>query len=251
MRKMLIIGGVVLTVIVGGAVYLFSSLDTIVKKIIEDVGTQVAGVKVSVGGVKISLSEGKASITGLSVANPPGFSSDPAFKLGEISVTLDTGSLNKSPIVVKDVLIGAPAVSYELASGGSNLDLIQKNVQAFSAKQGGGKPAEPAKPRDKSEEKKVVIDHLAITGGQVKLAAGGIPGATTTANLPKIEMKDIGKDSGGASSAQVAQKVMDALVNGAVKASTGFGNVLGGVGDKAKALVPGDAGGVLKGLMGK
>ena len=254
MRKLLIAGGVVLTVIIGGAVFLFSSLDSIVKKIIEDVGTQVAGVKVSVGGVKISLSEGKASISGLTVANPPGFSSDPAFKLGEVSVALDTGSLNKNPIVIKDVLVASPAVSYELASGGSNLDAIQKNVQAFTAKQGGGK-AEPAKPADKAadkgEEKKVVIDHLAITGGQVKLAAGGIPGAATTASLPKIEMKDIGKESGGASSAQVAQKVMDSLVNGAIKASTSFGNVLGNVGDKAKALVPGDAGGALKGLLGK
>ena len=254
MRKLLIIGGVVLTVIIGGAVYLFSSLDSIVKKVIEDVGTQVTGVKVSVGGVKISLSEGKASITGLSVANPPGFSSDPAIKLGEISVALDTGSLNKNPIVVKDVLIGAPAIAYELGSGGSNLDAIQRNVQAFTAPKGGAKAeakAEPAKTGDKSEEKKVVIEHLAITGGQVKLAAGGIPGAATTASLPRIELKDIGKDSGGASSAQVAQKLLEAIVNGAVKASTSFGNVLGNVGDKAKALIPGDAGGALKGLLGK
>ena len=254
MRKLLIIGGIVLTVIIGGAVYLFSSLDSIVKKIIEDVGTQVTGVKVSVGGVKISLSEGKASITGLTVANPPGFSSDPAIKLGEIGVALDTGSLNKNPIVVKDVLIGAPAIAYELGSGGSNLDAIQRNVQAFTAPKGGAKAetkAEPAKTGDKSEEKKVVIEHLAITGGQVKLAAGGIPGAATTASLPKIELKDIGKDSGGASASQVAQKLLDSLVNGAIKASTSFGNVLGVVGDKAKTLIPGDAGGALKGLLGK
>ena len=255
MRKLLIIGGVVLSVIVGDAVYLFSSLDSIVKKVIEEVGTQVTGVKVSVGGVKISLSEGKASITGLSVANPPGFSSDPAIKLGEISVALDTGSLNKNPIVVKDVLIGAPAVAYELGSGGSNLDAIQRNVQAFTAPKGGASKAEakaePAKTGDKSEEKKVVIEHLAITGGQVKLAAGGIPGAATTATLPKIEMRDIGKESSGASASQVAQKLLEAIVNGAVKASTNFGNVLGNVGDKAKALIPGDAGGALKGLLGK
>ncbi|OAN49489.1 hypothetical protein A6A04_19265 [Paramagnetospirillum marisnigri] len=250
MKKLLIIGAVILSVIVGGAVYLFSSLDTIVKKIIEDVGTQVAGVKVSVGGVKISLTEGKASISGLTVANPPGFSSDPAFKLGEISVTLDTGSLSKNPIVVKDVLVGAPAVAYELSSGGSNLDQLQKNVKAFTAKQGGAKP-EPAKPGAKDEEKKVVIDRLAISGGQVKLAAGGIPGAETTAKLGDIVLTGIGKDGGGASSAQVAQKVMDALVNGAIKSASSLGNMLGGATDKLKAVVPGDTGGALKGLLGK
>lgn len=255
MRKLLIIGGVVLTVIIGGAVYLFSSLDGIVKKIIEDVGTQVAGVKVSVGGVKISLSEGKASITGLSIANPPGFSSDPAIKLGEISVALDTGSVTKNPIIVKDVLVGGPAIAYELGSGGSNLDAIQKNIHAFTAKQGGGKAEakpEPAKTGgDKGEEKKVVIERLAINGGQVKLAVGGIPGAATSAKLGDIMLTNIGKESGGATSAQVAQKFLDAVVNGAVKSAGSFGNVLGTVGDKAKGLVPGDAGGALKGLMGK
>lgn len=263
MRKLLVIGGVVLTVIVGGAVFLFSSLDSIVKKIIEEVGTEVAGVKVSVSSVKISLTDGKASISGLSVANPPGFSSDPAIKLGEIAVSLDTGSLNKNPIVVKDVLIGAPAVAYEISSGGSNLDQLQKNIQSFTAKHAGkaepakadsGK-ADGAKPGDKEEAKKVVIDRLAITGGQVKLGAAGLPAgigaANTTAKLGDIVLTGIGRDSGGASGAQVAQKIMDSLVNGAIKSASSFGNLLGNVGDKAKALVPGDAGNAIKGLLGK
>lgn len=251
MRKILIGAGILVTLIVGAAVFLLSSLDTIVKKVIEDVGTQVTGVKVSVGAVKISLSEGKGSISGLSIANPPGFSADPAIRLGEIALALDTGSLNKNPIVVKDVTVVSPFVAYEMASGGSNIDAIQKNVKAFSAKQGAGGKAEPAKPAGKDEEKKLVIERLAITGGQVKLAAGGIPGAEGTAKLADIVLTNIGKDGGGASSAQVAQKVMDALVNGALKSATSFGNLLGGVGDKAKALVPGDAGGAIKGLIGK
>jgi len=253
MRKLLIGAGILVTLIVGAAVFLLSSLDTIVKKVIEDVGSQVTGVKVSVGSVKISLSEGKGSISGLTVANPPGFSSDPAIRLGEIALALDTGSISKNPVVVKDVTVASPFVAYEMAAGGSNIDAIQKNVKAFAAKQGGGAKAEAAKPaaKDKDEEKKLVIERLAITGGQVKLAAGGIPGAEGSAKLGDIVLTNIGKDSGGASSAQVAQKVMDALVNGALKSATSFGNLLGNMGDKAKALVPGDAGGAIKGLLGK
>jgi hypothetical protein len=252
MRKILIGAGVLVTLIVGAAVFLFSSLDTIVKKVIEDVGTQVAGVKVSVGGVKISLAEGKGSISGLTVANPPGFSSDPAIRFGEISLALDTGSLTKNPVVVKDIAVASPFVGYEMGAGGSNIDAIQKNVKAFAARQGGGgAKAEPAKSAGKDEEKKLVIERLAITGGQVKLAAGGVPGAEGTAKLGDIVLTNIGKDGGGASAAQVAQKVMDALVAGALKSASSFGNLLGNVGDKAKALVPGDAAGAVKGLLGK
>ena len=256
MRKLLVIGGVVLTVIIGGAVYLFSSLDTIVKKIIVEVGSDVAGVKVSVSAVKISLTDGQASITGLEVANPPGFSSDPAIKLGVVTVALDTGSLSKNPVVVKEVLVGAPTIAYEIGTGGSNLDQLQRNIQSYTAKHAGGggkaeaKP-EPAKSGDKAEEKKVVIDRLAITGGQVKLAAGGIPGAATTAKVPEIVLTGIGRDSGGASASQVAQKVLDSLVNGAVRSASSLGNVLGNVADKAKGVIPGDAGKAVQGLFGK
>ncbi|CAA7617066.1 conserved hypothetical protein [Candidatus Terasakiella magnetica] len=271
MKKLLVIGGVALTVIVGGVVFLLSTADTFIKKIIEDVGSQAAGVKVSVGAVKISLSDGKGTISGLTVANPPGFSNDPAFKLGEISLTLDTGSLTKNPIVVKEILVAAPAVAYELGSGGSNLDVLQKNVQAFAAKQGGGKTADKSSEKsaekpaaDKGgEAKKLVIDRLAITGGQVKLAAGGIPGANTTAKLGDIVLTGIGKDSGGASAAQVAQKVLDSLVNGAIRSGASLSNMVGtmadkaktmvpgDMADKAKALIPGDAAGAVKGLLGK
>ena len=66
-----------------------------------------------------------------------------------------------------------------------------------------------------------------------------------------IVLTGIGRDSGGASSAQVAQKLMDALVNGAIKSASSLGNLVGNVGDKAKGLIPGDAGGAVKGLFGK
>lgn len=75
MRKIILIVVAVLVVAIGaGVAFLSSNLDSIVKKVIETAGTEVAGVKVSVGDVKISLSEGKATIAGLTVANPPGFS---------------------------------------------------------------------------------------------------------------------------------------------------------------------------------
>lgn len=252
MRKVLIGVGVLVTVIIGAAVFLLSSLDGIVKKVIEDVGSQVTGVKVSVGSVKISLTEGKGAISGLTIANPPGFSSDPAMKMGEISLALDTGSVNKNPVVVKDITVASPYIGYEMGAGGSNIDAIQKNVKSFAAQHAGSDKAadKPAAKKDE-EEKKLVIERLAITGGQVKLAAGGIPGAQGSSKLPDIILTNIGKDSGGASSAQVAQKVMDAIVNASLKAATSFGNLLGGVGDKAKGLVPGDAAGAVKGLFGK
>jgi hypothetical protein len=272
MRKIIIGVSVLLAVIVGGIFYLFSSLDSIVKTAIERVGTRVTGVKVSVGAVAIRLSEGKATVTGLSIANPPGFSANPAIKLGEIGVILDTASLNRTPFIIKDITIASPAVALELApSGTSNLDALRRNVtggasgkDAAEAQpvQSEAAKAEAGKPEPKGADKKVVIDHLAITGGQVDLAVGGVPGAATTAKLGDIVLTDIGREGGGVTAVQVAQTVLDALISGAIKSSSNIDGVLGSVTDKVKEALPtpaaealkalpGPAGEALKGLLGK
>lgn len=153
MRKFIIGVGLLLAVIAGGLFYLFSSLDGIVKTVIERVGSDVAGTKVSVGGVALRLAEGKATLSGLTVANPPGFSSEPAIRLGEVTIALDTTSLNHSPIVIKEVSVAAPAVALELGAGGSNLAVLRRNVTGATAGQDEATPAapetaqgEPAKP---------------------------------------------------------------------------------------------------------
>lgn len=245
MRKVILIAVAVVAVLVGaGIAYLTSNLDAIVKKVIETAGSEVAGVKVSVGEVKLSLSEGKASLSGLSVANPQGFSSPTAFKLGAIAVSLDTGSLSSNPIVIKDITVAAPEVTYELGgNGGSNIDAIQRNVAAKTGG-GSGKGGEA----DSGEGKKLVIDRLAISKGTVTLATA-IPGVKTSASLADIVLTGIGRKSGGASAGEVAQQVLSALTKSALNATKSLG--LDSVGDAVKGAVPSDVGGTLKGVFGK
>lgn len=249
MKKTLLIGGIAVAVlvlgIIGAGLFVFSNLDGLVKKAIETAGSEVAGVKVSVGDVKISLSDGKATISGLTVGNPAGFKSPSAFTLGAISVAIDTGSVTSNPVVIKDISVAAPAVTYEMGEGGSNIDRIQKNVAAKTGG-GGAKKAEPAK--SDGDDKKLVIDRLALTNGAVTLATP-VPGVKGSAGLPDIVLTGIGRKSGGASAGEVAAQVLDAITKAALKAGQGMG--LGNVGDMVKKAVPGDAGGALKGLLGK
>lgn len=253
MRKIALIGGgavaVVVVLAVGVGVFLYSSLDSLVKKAIETVGTEVAGVPVSVSEVQIKLGEGKAAIKGLSIGNPKGFSAPHAFRLGEIAVALDTGSVTGNPIVIKDISVASPEVTYETGAQGSNIDVIQRNI---AAKSGGGGKSEPAASSSSDGGKKLVIDRLALTGGTLKLATP-IPGAQASAKLGDIVLTGIGRSQGGASSAQVAEQVLGALVKGSLKSvqSLGVGNLVDGVAGKAGGVVPGGAGDALKGVFGK
>lgn len=249
MHKSVKIGGGVLAVLavvaIAGTALLVSNLDGLVKTAIEKVGTEVAGSKVSVGEVKITLGEGIATISNLSVANPAGFKEPTAFSLGQVSVTLDAGTVTGNPVVIKTISVVEPAITYEMGDKGSNIDALQRHVQS---KTGGGKSG-PAKAQPAGDdEKKLVIDRLTVTNGTVTLASP-LPGVKGSAKLGDIVMTGIGRDGGGASAAEVAGRFLNALTGSALKAATSMG--IGDVGEAVKSVVPGDAGGALKGIFGK
>jgi hypothetical protein len=248
--KKIIVGVVVaLVVIVGGAVFfLLSNLDSLVKTAIEEAGSKVAGVKVSVSSVKISLSDGKGTISGLTVGNPKGFKTPNAFALGAITVGIDTGSVTKNPVVIKEISVAAPQVTYEMGEGGSNIDVIQKNVQAFTGAATGAKSEPAAKG---GEETKLIIDLLQLTGGKLTLATP-LPGGAASADLPDIKLTGIGRSGNGASAAEVASKVLNAISQAAMKAASNIG--VGKLMDSATEAVGGQTKGAtdaVKGLFGK
>ena len=111
--KKIILGviAVIVLAVVGIGAYIYVQSDSLVKAAIEKYGSEVAGAKVSVSSVRLDIPNGKAIISGLTVANPPGFNTPTAIKLGEISVALDPGSVSKNPIVIKQILVGAPEVT--------------------------------------------------------------------------------------------------------------------------------------------
>jgi hypothetical protein len=256
MRKILVALGVIVALIAVGVTFFLSNLNGIVKTAIETVGTKVAGVTVSVAKVDISIKDGKGSIQGLSIANPKGFTTPTAISLGEILLAINPASVTKSPIEIKDIAISAPQITYELSGNGSNIDAIKKNVDGFVASNAGSpkdKPAPAAKEGEAKEEggqTKLVIDKLTISGGKVTLATP-IPGGAASANLPEINLKDIGKSKGGASPSDVASQLLDAISGAATKSVSGLG--VSAIKDAVLDKVGGSSGaaGALKGLLGK
>lgn len=203
--KKLLTGLLVIGVLIAGAGYfLFSNLDAFVKAEIEKYGSQATGTKVSVSGVSISTTSGEGSLSNLIVANPAGYSSSDAFELGSISVIIDTKSiLSDGPIVIHEVDVKAPQITFEmLNTGDNNLQAIERNAKNYSA---------PAANTDntpdtgKKKERKIIISDLLIHDGQLKMS---FRGKTYSAPLPPIHLTNIGKDTGGASPAQITKQVI-------------------------------------------
>jgi uncharacterized protein involved in outer membrane biogenesis len=211
----------------------------------------VTGVAVKVSDVKISLKDGRGTLKGLTVANPKGFSTPLAIALGEVTLGIDIGSVTKNPVVITDVLVAAPEITYELNNqGGSNIDALQKNLQASSGGGGSGKVAPPPSESEK-DTKKLVIDRLVVNNGKVTLATP-IPGGKASATLGEIKLTNIGRASGGATGAEVATQLLQAISSSAIKgvSSLGIGSLIDGATTGAGGLGKGGLDQV-KGLLGK
>ena len=202
MKKIVIGFAVVIVLFVGALIFLAGSLDSIIEAAIEEVGTETTKTRVEVAGVNISLTDAQGLVKGLSVANPEGFSDNKALSLGEIKLVLDAESLTSDTVVIKEVRVSKPVVNYELGTGGSNFDVIKKNVAGA-----GGSSSKS----DEAAGPKLIIEDLYINDGSIAVSSALNPGEPVSAVLPDMHIRDIGKDSGGASPEEVAKKVLTVL----------------------------------------
>ncbi len=226
MKKVLIGVAALAVVIVGGLLFVWSNLDGIVKDSIQTYGSEATKTKVRVAGVKLELEAGKASITGLTVGNPTGFTDPNIFALGKIATKIDVSTIRQNPIIIDEIIISAASVIYEINKAGtSNVDVLKKNLGA-----GGSAKAKPATDKaDSGEELKMIIRKLVVKGSKAKVRIAALGDAEQTVNLPSIQLTDVGEKSGGATAAEVAQILSSRLVGnvkGAV-ASLGVSKYLG------------------------
>ena len=240
----------VVVLLVGGLGVLYMSLNRVIRSAVETYGPQATKSEITLGSVNVSPFSGNASLSNLVVGNPQGFKTPSAFKLGAMRMSLDVRSLLSDRVSIREIVITAPEVTYEPGPGGSNLAVLQKNVDAYT---GGGGPA--PSPGAQKGGKAVTIHRLRIEKATLNVSAIPLKGEPLTLALPDIELKDIGKGGQGASLADVLERVLEEVNRQAAKA---VANVdLKGLAEKAKKEAEGAAGAAggigekLKGIFGK
>ena len=221
MFKKLAIGiGVIVVAAVVGLYYVVSNAPAIIKAQVEEHGSRATQVAVTLDGVDLNLSEYYAGIRGLSVGNPTGFKTERAMGLGDVSIKL-ADNWSMYVIVIEEIMVRAPEITYEIGGDGSNIARIQENVDNFIKALGGGDSG-AAQPSDSGEAgPKVVINNLYIKDGRVNVSATLFEGKALGTPLPDIHLTDIGKDEGGASPAEVVDEIITAITGSANSAASG------------------------------
>ncbi len=259
MKKILIgIGVTLLVIVIVVIIGINFFAGSLVKTGVEKFAPGILGVPVTVENVNIGILRGKVSIKGLVVGNPEKFKSDYLFSLGKLSIKLDLESLSTDTIIVNEIIIKAPKISYELALGSSNIGTLLDNL-AKEEDDEDNKEVKEEKPIDPNAPpaKKVIIEKILLTDGKVSINVAALGGRGATVPLPKIEMTDVGKEKeGGANIVDVVSEVIAAISKSVVQVASGSVKLLG---DGAKAAmdvtlksaaVVGDAAGAAVGAAG-
>jgi len=197
MRNILI---VLLIGIVAVGVYIYLNFGSLVERTIETVGSEATGTAVEVGSLDVNLGDRSAAIRDFTIANPSGFTSGSAFSLNEISVAVE--SVSRDLIVLDEVVVDSPQVFYEFTEGGTNIDAIRANIDAYQQRIGGGGSG------GGGSETKIIINRLRFTGGNVHATAQD---REVDIDLPPLTLTDLGRASGGETAGQIAAQVADQL----------------------------------------
>jgi len=258
MKTLLKIGAVVVLLGVVALAVLSFYMDSMIKAGVEAVGPKITGTTMTLGSVSLSPLSGQARLKGLVVGNPQGFHTANSFKLADAKVKVDLKTALSNKLVIEEILIDGPEITYEGGSSGSNISKIQENVAAF-AKSVTPKGAADAKPQKQDPaQKKVQINQFTLRNAQLNASTPMLQGKTMTLPMPDIHLKDIGKESGGVTPENAAAEIFAAVNKSVVQSvSGGLGKGAEAVGEAAKSVgsEAGKAGSKavegVKGLFGK
>lgn len=164
MKKVIIGLAIVVVVIIGGVVLLFSNLDKIVETGIETAGTNTLGTAVEVGSVDLDLIGGTASIYDFTIANPVGYSDADMVRFDELSVSIDLQDTSGERVHINSVVARSPYVLYESIAGMSNIDTVSARF-------------EPAPEEESESQVMLVIDSILVENIQGRLQSDKLPRA--------------------------------------------------------------------------
>jgi hypothetical protein len=209
MKKIIVrvvIGAAVLLVVAVAAIWI--SLGSIVKKGVETVGPQITKVDVKLDSASVSILGGAGSIKGLTVGNPPGYTSPHAISVGTASLSVKPMSVLSDKVIVRSIKVEGPEVIFEGNPLNNNLSKILDNVNASSGSEGQSTPEDAA-------GKKLQVDDFHIIGAKVRIGANSTP-----IPIPDIHLTGLGQGPEGITAADLTQRAIKELVMATMKAAS-------------------------------
>src|SRR2546425_8450053 len=221
---------ILLILVLAGSLYF---LGTIVKTGVEKAGPRVTKTDVKLGSAKLSVFSGSGELKNFVIANPEGYKTPEAIKVGSVAVNVQPRSVMSDKVVVHSVKVLGPEITFEGNLGGNNLSKLLDNIKGTSEKD-----KQAITKEEKSSQKKLQVGDFLITGAKVHVSTSLLGGRSATLSIPEIHLTDLGQGTDGITAGQLAEKVFSELYHQALAAVT---QEVGNLGKGATDMLKGAA----------
>lgn len=213
MKKLLIIGGILVGLGIIGCIVMAFFLGNIVTAGVNNFGPRMTQTRVTLKSAAISPFSGSGTLDTLEVGNPKGWSDANLCSLGKVHIEIVPSSLFRDHIVINEISIDAPQFNYETKIVSSNVADLLKNIEQIT---GGGTPA--GQPTAKNGKPiKFEVKKFVLKGGLVHVGVGP---TGLNVPMPPLTLTDLGTREGGLTPDQFTYAVMRAIVPDIVAATT-------------------------------
>lgn len=195
MKRLIKAGLAIILALVALFIILSFLIDKIIHTGVETFGPKLTQSEVRLDEVNLSPLNGSGSLKGLYIGNPEGYKSDKAFFLEEIEIDIAPLSLLSERVLIEKIYIKKPQIVFENSGSGNNLNQLLNNINDVVTLSEG----------EEQDPVKFEITEFILEDGSVEVK---LPGKGMTVALSRIELRDIGKDSGGITSDEMAKVIL-------------------------------------------
>ena len=207
MRTVLIIFGVLVGLLIAGAVGFALALDPIVLRVARTQTTNALGVPVRIDDADASLG-GRLELEGFDAGNPEGFAEPRSIRFHRVAGQARLGSLFGDVVEVGELVVERPELTLEFKGTKSNFAGLMEHLASQ-------KPREEA---ERGEAKKFRIRRLRVEGATVRFRSDALSGGTREVTLPNVELANLGSAEGAATTSDILAAVLQTLAAEAMKA---------------------------------
>lgn len=206
--------------LVGGAVYLYTNMDSLAKQITEQVASDALGVPVHVGEIKITLEDLKVVVQDIRIANPKGYNNPDAITIK--AVVIDGDSFSRDLLTFARISVNGTNVNLEVDKDGTNISDISNNIANRNVA-GADKTGGSGSSSNEDENIKVIVKKFSLTGAQITPSVTLLGGDLAKITTPDIHLAGIGQKENGILAKEAIAQIMDAVLQKFSKSSNSAG----------------------------
>ena len=181
----------IVAILVGVGIYVFSNLNQIIKEAVETVGPTVTKTEVLLEKVDVKVTDGRGQLNNFTIANPEGFSDANLFSLDNLVLQFNPKSvLDGDVIVIEEITVEGLKILAEQKGFNTNVQAMLDNLSSEGASE-----SSSSETSSEGSDVKLIIEKLKFAENDIQFLSENL--GEYTLGLPSFELNNLGSKENG------------------------------------------------------